>query len=85
MPESATGIVQSVYPEMRGGYISSGREGGGAIYFSFDGVVGPSVMPGDRVRFETTTRDRATCVQLIPSRSPDFDSAKEGRLNANHY
>jgi hypothetical protein len=64
--ESKVGQVQSVYPEMRGGYISSGREGGCALYFSFDNVIGPNVMRGDKVRFETATRDRATCVQLIP-------------------
>jgi hypothetical protein len=72
------GVVQTVYPEMRGGYISAGREGGSALFFSFDSVIGPNVMRGDSVRFETHTRDRATCVQLIPKVLPN--SAKEAAV-----
>jgi hypothetical protein len=66
------GVIQSVYPEMRGGYISAGREGGGALYFSFDNVIGSNVMRGDKVRFthETHGRERAVNVQLIPSTRP---------------
>jgi hypothetical protein len=70
MPESMTGIVQSTYPELRSGYISSGRENGTAIYFSFDNIVGENLMRGDRVRFELASRDRAVAVQLIPSTGP---------------
>jgi hypothetical protein len=44
------GVVQSLYPEMRGGYISAGMEGGSALFFSFDSVIGPNVMRGDSVR-----------------------------------
>ena len=44
--ESKTGVVQSTYPERRFGYLSAGREGGSAVYFSFDNVIGQNVMPG---------------------------------------
>jgi len=64
--ESKTGVVQSTYPERRFGYLSAGQEGGSAVYFSFDNVIGQNVMPGDRVRFVLAARNRALDVQLIP-------------------
>jgi hypothetical protein len=62
------GVVQSVYPEMRGGFISSAREGGGAVFFDFGSVIGANLLPGDRVRFDHQThgRERAVNIQLIP-------------------
>jgi hypothetical protein len=59
---SCVGVVQSCYQNF--GFISAGRANGGAVCFSFDNVIGPNVMPGDRVRFEIRG-DRAVGVQLI--------------------
>jgi cold shock CspA family protein len=59
---SSVGIVQWVEPAAGFGFISAGGENGGAIYFSFDNVIGQNVMPGDRVRFEIRG-DRAVNIQ----------------------
>jgi hypothetical protein len=69
-------VVQSTYPEMRGGFISSGREGGSAIYFDFANIIGPPVLVGDRVRYvhQKHGRERAVNVQVIPKQ---LNSAKE--------
>jgi hypothetical protein len=55
--------VQSTYPDARFGFISAGREGAPAVFFSFDSVIGNvGLMP---VRF-IGTADRAVSVQHIP-------------------